>query len=133
MTGDLKDLANKLGEYRSKLTEKQFNEILGRTGEVLEFQNYLTGRDDVYFICIDDVVCDEKCPIDDTSLIYKEFQMSVGYFCPNCENIFDDVSKEGLEKRYIEIIEANKGRLEKLDEERSRLIKIIDKLNYLKK
>jgi len=103
-------------------------EILGRTGKTMEFKDYLTGKDIVYHLNQGDEIVDANCPIDDTPLLYFQVHAAAGYHCPNCSNGFTNVSKEGLESRYEEILNFKKELLKKSKnkEEKSNLIKIIN-------
>lgn len=116
-----------------RISEEQLNRILGYTGEIIEYKDYITGEDKKYSMRKGDEITEHKCPIDNTPLLYIEInQVGSAYCCPNCENAFRDISKEGLERTYEKILKTSKERLKETEKERSHLIKIIEKLEKVK-
>jgi uncharacterized Zn finger protein (UPF0148 family) len=118
----------KTKEYN--MDKKDLYRILGiDENNFLEFKDYLTDKDVKYYVKTGEELMKEKCPIDGTPLVYREVsQRFAGYCCPNCDNVFDDVSPGGLEKTYNEILEKNKDELVGLKERESELVKKIKRL-----
>jgi len=124
MTNDM------LEEFKNySLSEEGINKIFKGTGEILKFKDYVTGDDIVYYLGKGDEVININCPIDETPLIYGQPSQREGiYNCPNCKNVFDDVTKSGLNLRYNQILNSKKNNLKKSKnkEEKSNLLKIIN-------
>ena len=109
-----------------KLSKEKLARILGFTGDVIKYNDYLTGESKEYAIGKGETVSEYKCPIDQTPLLYAEVSQAwSGHYCPNCENTFDDISEEGLITTCKNIIRTKRDELKEIREQKSLLIKII--------
>lgn len=123
--------------WRFSYRRNSGGEIVVREGESYEYNDLMTGEKKVYDVKEGEVVTDNRCPLDNSGLLYVGD--SDVFHCPGCGIVYDDLTEEGIRKTYSGILEFGReernkltGEINKLREERSDIETFLRKVERAK-